>query len=157
MLETIKGRVLLAMVLILLGFGLGMVYVVASGAQGETITYEIPLEVKGIWVGEAPRLTHEERIRLEEQAIDLALSDPRVKELVDAKQYRVVSNVGLKIRVIDETKEDEYMILRCEWDGKIRALVTIIFADGSGFSVDVNLTDGTVEDIRYDLMILPPP
>jgi hypothetical protein len=41
------------------------------------------------------------------------------------------------------------------WDGKQRATVTIIFADGSGYYMEVNLTDGTIEDIRYTPKVFP--
>ena len=151
MLETFKGRALLATVLILIGFGLGMSYVVASGARGP-IAY---FECKVIWIGEEPSLTPDGRIRLEEQAIDLALSNPRVKELIEGKQYRVVAAFYISGRYEIGPKEGEYTILRFEWDGKLRTLVTIIFADDSGYYVDVNLTDGIVEDIRYTSNVFP--
>jgi len=160
MFESIKGKAVLATLLILLGFSLSMVYVVASGAHGETVNYPVIVKFKEIWVDEEPPLfnmTWEEKVTLMEQARNLALSDSRVKGLVEGKQYHLETNlyvVGCLVYI--SLEEGEYRIL-CkwdDWDGKLRSQVIIILAgtsivNGSGYIVEVNLTDGMIEDIRY--------
>lgn len=148
MLKTAKRKAVLALLLILFGFCLGMFYTVALGIPKEIVIYPIKL----VWIGKSlPQLSVSERAELEEQAIYIALNNATVNELVKGKQYHVTSVFQIKFRLNNDSwfQEEGENILMCEWDGKMRAVVTIIFADGSGYYVDVNLTDEKVEDIRY--------
>jgi len=148
MLETIKKKALLIAFLTLLGFGFGTVYVFASGAR-EVTTTALGV-IQAIPDGET-LFTLEEGAGLKEQAVDVALNDPRVKELVEGKQYKALCISGpyftlwLKEKVRGEAYHETY---RVESDWKPRALVAIIFADNSGYCVEVNLTDNTVENIE---------
>lgn len=113
MFETFKRRALLAALLMLLGFSFGMVYVFASGLSSQE--YAVVLDERGntlgfftfevIWVGEDPlSISVSERVKLEEQAIDAALRDSRVRELIEGKQYSVVSAyyVGFQAKVVSQ-------------------------------------------------------
>jgi hypothetical protein len=152
MLKTIKGKAVLAIVLILLGFSLSIAYVVASGALEETVTYTVKLILVG---GVLPQLTNIERAELEDKAIRIALSNLQVKELVDGKQYYVNSSLRFRLKVNPQLQQEGENIFLCEWDEKLRAIVAIVFADGSGYYVDVNLTEERVESITYTSNVSP--
>jgi len=131
-----------------LAFLLGCVLIASVGVATEGHGYECYL----VWVGDSPdRIIVPEKIELEEKAIDLALDDHRVKELIRGNPYQVTSILGSTFRIV-ETRDN---LLLVEWDGKIRALVTMIFADGSGYYVEVDLTDEIIEEIRFTQKVFP--
>lgn len=119
--------------------------------------YGVPIdlgyeEVKLEFVGNSPPIfTDIERVELEQRAVDFALSDNGVKELIQATQYRVTSILRFTIRRVE--RRDKLWLM--EWDGKLRALVTIIFTDNTGYYIEVNLTDETIEEIRFTQSVFP--
>jgi hypothetical protein len=144
MLEKISKRVVFAAMLILLGFGFGTVYVIASGDRGTIITLQTG--IRFAWAGsEWPELSADEQTMLEQQAIDIASDNVTIKGLLEGKQYSLYSSYSFLGRAKSIHQEGNYTIVEVEWDEKHRVLVTIIYDDGSGYYVNVNVTDRTVE------------
>jgi len=86
--------------------------------------------------------TPEERIAMENQAIEIALSDPRVKPLVEGKEVRILSSfyiIGKLIPVYENGTVGDGGT-----DGKYRAQVHLIYPDNTGYVIDVNITDKAV-------------
>jgi len=109
-------------------------------------------EVKLDFVGASPpAFTDVERVEQEQRAINFASSDHKVQELIQEKQYQVTSILRVTIRSVE--RGDKLWLV--EWDGKLYALVTIIFTDGSGYYIEVNLTDETIEEIRFTQSVFP--
>jgi hypothetical protein len=136
------GSILKVASLVFLGMLLGSIFVYATDGE-RTFTFSL---------GEPE--TVEERLELQNEAINIALSDSRVLPLTLEKEYRLLSILYNKYTVKELTKEQlglnswrsEVQLL---WDGKHRALVTILYNDGSGYHVDVNITDGLVGGLGY--------
>ena len=126
--------------MMVLGVILGMVYVNAAGSQA-TLT-----------VSEGEVTSVEERIALENEAIQIALVDPRVKPLVEGKEVKIFSTYYTQGRLVytNETTEGPGWIKDFEfaWDGKYRALVTIRYPDDTGYSIHVDITGRMVEEPR---------
>lgn len=146
MLEKASGRAAFATMLILLGFGFGTIYVTASGDHGPIISLQSMNQF--VCSGqEWPELAADEKITLEQQAIDIAFANVAIKRLVEGKKYSVHSSYQLIVRTKSMRQEGNWTIVEVEWDGKHRVLVTIAYDDDSGYYVNVNVTDKTVE--RY--------
>ena len=110
-------------------------YVHASGSQ-----YIISVSDWGL-------KTPEERVALENQAIDLALSDSRVSKLANVTGVRILSTFYTNFSLVfnkNDTLSPGASYITTTWDGKYRALVTIQYKDDTGYGVDVNITDKVV-------------
>ncbi len=123
-----------------LGVILGAAYVRAAGDQ-TTLT-----------LSEGTPHTVEDRVALENEAIEIALSDPRVKPLVEGKEVKIFSTYYTQGKLVytNETTEGPGWIKDFEfaWDGKYRALVTIRYPDDTGYSIHVDITGRMVEEPR---------
>ena len=119
-------------VIMIVGVLAGAVYVHAVGGQPKLTLSDGMLK------------TQEKRLALENQAIELALADSRIKTLADVSGAKINATLGMnyKISFDDNSTRTGYYTL--EWDGKYRALVTIKYPDNTGYGVDVNITDKLV-------------
>ena len=118
-------------VIMIVGVLAGAVYVHAVGGQ-TTLTlsaYEIKIVV------------HSQA--LENQAIELALADSRIKTLADVSGAKINATLGM-IKISFDSNSTRTGYCTVEWDGKYRALVTIKYPDNTGYGVDVNVTDKLV-------------
>ncbi len=88
----------------------------------------------------------EARLALENEAIEIALADPRVKPLTEGKEFTVSAllKVQFSLKFVENKTETYY----AQWDGKNRAVVTIRYPDDTGYTFDVNITDRLVEEPR---------
>jgi len=122
---------------IILGVILGTVYVQAAGDQA-TLT-----------LSEGEPKSETERIALENEAIEIALADPRVKLLVEGKTVKIFSTFYMKFQVVFDNETlcpIECSLFHLEWDQKYRAFVSIRYADDTGYGIDVNITDKIVNE-----------
>lgn len=124
--------------MMVLGVILGIMYVHAAGGQA-TLT-----------LSDGEPKSVEERVALENEAIQIALADPRVKPLVDGKEVRIFSTLYTQGKLVytNETMEGPGWIkdFKFDWDGKYRALITIRYPDDTGYGINVNITDRMVEE-----------
>ena len=121
--------------MMVLGVILGAVYVHAAGGQA-TLT-----------LSEGTPKTVEDRMALENEAIEIALSNPRVKPLTEGKTVRIFSTFYMTFHAVfdNETLSPvKGKLFHYEWDQKYRALVTIRYTDDTGYGIDVNITDKVV-------------
>ena len=120
--------------IMVLGVILGTVYVHAAGSQPK------------LTLSEGTPHTVEERVALENEAVEIALSDPRVRTLTEGKTVRIFSVFYMNFHIVYDnvTNPAEGKPFYVEWDQKYRAQVTIRYPDGSGYRVDVNITDKAV-------------
>ena len=93
--------------------------------------------------------TPEERIALENKAIQIALSDPKISKLANVTGVKIFSTFYTYLRIIfdnNSTRDgSKGQNATATWDGKYRAVVTIMYPDGTTYHVDVNITDHIVE------------
>jgi hypothetical protein len=121
-------------VIMIVGVLAGAVYIHAVGGQPKlTLSDGMPK-------------TQEERPALENQAIELALADSRIKQLANVSSIKIFSTFYMNFKIVytNETTEGPGKDLKIDWDGKYRALVTIRYPDDTGYGVDVNITDKVV-------------
>jgi hypothetical protein len=122
--------------MMVLGVILGTVYVQAAGGQA-TLT-----------LSDGEPKSAEDRMALENEAIEIALSDPRVKPLTEGKTVRIFSTFYMTFHVefIEKVPWGSAWreTFQYVWDGKYRALVTLRYPDDTGYGVDVNITDRVV-------------
>jgi hypothetical protein len=121
--------------MMVLGVILGTAYVHTAGGQA-TLT-----------LSEGTPHTVEDRVALENEAIEIALSDPRLKPLTEGKTVRIFSTFYMTFHVVfdNETLSPvKGKLFHYEWDQKYRALVTIRYTDDTGYGIDVNITDKAV-------------
>lgn len=124
--------------LMILGVLLGSAYVSAAGGQ-HTLT-----------LSEGSPLTVEDRVAFENEAIEIALSDPRIKALTEGKTAMIFSSFYRTFHVVDDNATNSFGCRRFhfEWDQKYRALVTIRYPDDTGYGVGINITDREVGEPR---------
>lgn len=119
-------------VIMIVGVLAGAVYVHAVGGQPKlTLSDGMPK-------------TQEERLALENQAIELALADPRIKPLANVTGVKIFSTFGMCFKIIFDNNVTQTGNFKLDWDQKYRALVTIRYPDDTGYGVDVNITDKVV-------------
>jgi hypothetical protein len=94
-----------------------------------------------------PPKTVEEREAIEKSAIEIALSDGRVKALIERRgnNYGLQSTAVTHFHIEFIDKENFYYI----WDGKLRGIVALQYNDGSSYFVHVDVTEGKVWYIGY--------
>ncbi len=88
----------------------------------------------------------DERVALENEAIQIALDDPRVKPLVEGKEViiQAVFKTHFQLKFVDNSTETFY----AQWDGKYRTNVYLRYPDNTGYSIEVNITDKIVDEPR---------
>lgn len=129
--NKMKEYALIGAVMII-GVLAGTVYVHAVGSQ-QYLTL-----IEG-----APK-TAGERIALENQAIELALADPRIQPLANVSGVKIFSVFTMHFQIIFDNNVTQSGKDTVDWDQKYRATVWIRYTDNSGYSVDVNITDKLV-------------
>ena len=119
--------------LMVLGAVLGVVYASTYGPGTSLTLADTPITV-------------EDRMAFENMAIEIALSDPRVKELTEGKTVMIFASFYRTFHAVDDnvTTQDGGKLFHFEWDQKYRALVTIRYDDDTGYGVYINITDEEV-------------
>jgi hypothetical protein len=120
--------------IMILGVLAGTVYVHAVGGQ------------QSLTLSEGEPKTAEERVALENQAIELALADPRIQPLANVSGVKIFSVFHMNFQVVFDNNATQSGKFNASWDQKYRATVWIRYTDNSGYSVDVNITDKLVEE-----------
>lgn len=116
---------------------------VFSCEQGKVEMHSLP---------DHPPETVKEREAVESRALEIALSDPRVKSLMDSKKcgYDLQSNCYTLHKLLFEEEQwegsGEYHL---GWDGELRGQVVLSYDDGSIYCVHVDVTDETVRYTMY--------
>jgi hypothetical protein len=118
--------------IMIMGVLAGTVYVYAVGGQ------------QYLTLNEGAPKTAEERIALENQAIELALADPRIQSLTNVSGVKIFSVFTMHFQVIWDNNVTQSGKDTVDWDQKYRATVWIRYPDNTGYSVDVNITDKLV-------------
>ncbi len=132
----IREYALIAVIMIM-GVLAGAVYVHAVGGQQQ------------LTLSEGQPKTQDERIALENQAIELALGDPRIKPLANVSGVKIFSVFTMHFQVIWDNNVTQSGKDVVDWDQKYRATVWMRYPDNTGYSVDVNITDKLVGDPQH--------
>ena len=148
-----RRKVLFLAGLIGIGIILGSAVLYLINAKGVTGTWEFEFEDGRII------LDGEDREHLKEQALDVTLEDEEIKELLAGKDYTTQVTLTCNIKVEDimdvimnQTKRE----IVAEGDVNLIAVVTVTFADGSGYNIPVDWQNWTIGEPEFAQQVTPP-
>ena len=154
--ENVHGtsrKVLLLAGLISIGINMGSVVLYVMNSWEETGSLELELEDGKIV------LDAQDRAELKEQALDVALEDEEVKELIAGKDYTtevtLTGNVTVE-EIIEDIRNQTKRGIVAEGDVNLKVVVTVTFVDGSGYNIPVDWQNWTVGEPEFAQQIAPP-
>ena len=145
-----RRRVLFLAALIGIGIILGSVVLYAINSNEETGSWELELENGKIV------LDAQDRIELKEKALNVTLENEEIKELLAGKDYTtqvtLTGNVTIEDIIVNQTKRG----IIAEGDVNLIVVVTVTFADGSGYNIPVDWQNWTVGEPEFAQQVTPP-
>jgi hypothetical protein len=144
-------------ILIVAGVFLGYVYVNTSDKRTSTIVVRMDLE-EGVVLGVGDSLGPEEREEIKTIAIEKVVEDEEIGVLLAGKEYSVVATIHGTHTLQDIlqnstlTRSETRIIL----EGRTVVTVTLTFPDGSGYNVQVDISDWSLEEPAYSEKVAPP-
>jgi hypothetical protein len=148
-----RRKVLFLAGLIGVGIILGSIILCVINAKGVTDTWEYEFE------GGRIVLDEEDREHLKEQAIAVTLEDEEIKELIAGKDYTTQATLTGSVKVEDIMdvimNQTERQIV-AEGDVNLIVVVTITFADGSGYNIPVDWQNWTIGEPEFAQQVTPP-
>jgi hypothetical protein len=154
--KTVQGtrrKVLFLAALIGIGIVLGSVVLYLINSKAETGSWELELENGKIV------LDAQDRAELKEKALDVALEDEEIKELIAGKDYTtqvtLTGNITVK-DIIEDIKNQTKRGIVAEGDVNLLVVVTVTFEDGSGYNIPVDWQNWTVGEPEFAQQVAPP-
>ena len=146
---TTRRKVLFLAALIGIGIILGSIVIYAINLKDET----------GAWVelenGKIV-LDAQDRAEIKEKALDVTLKDEEIKELLAGKDYTtqvtLTGNVTIKDAIMNQTERG----IVAEGDVNLIVIVTVTFADGSGYNIPIDWQNWTVGEPEFAQQVTPP-
>jgi hypothetical protein len=156
--KTVQGtrrkKVLFLAGLISIGIILGSVVLYVINSKEETGSWELELENGKIV------LDAQDRIELKEKALTVALEDEEIKELIAGKDYTtqvtLTGNVTVKDIIEDILVNQTKRGIVAEGDVNLIVVVTVTFADGSGYNIPVDWQNWTIGEPEFAQQVTPP-
>jgi hypothetical protein len=148
-----RRKVLFLAVLIGIGIILGSVVLYAINSKAETGSWELELENGKIV------LDAQDRAELKEKALEVALEDEEIKELIAGKDYTTQVTLTGNVTIEDIIKEIRNQTKRkiiAEGDVNLIVVVTVTFEDGSGYNIPVDWQNWTVGEPEFAQQVTPP-
>ena len=151
--EGTRRKVLFLAALIGIGIILGLVVLYSIQSRAETGSWELELENGKIV------LDAQDRAELKEKALDVALEDEEIKELIAGKDYTTQVTLTGNVTVEDIIKYIANQTKRrivAEGDVNLIVVVTLTFTDGSGYNIPVDWQNWTVGEPEFAQQVTPP-
>ena len=152
----LRSRMVIIAALIVAGVFLGYVYV-TSGKSAATIIVQMGLE-DGVVLGVGDSLGPEEREAIKAFAIEKVVEDEEIRVLLAGKEYSVEATM-YGIHMIHDVLHNSTLIrseTRIILEGKLFVTVTLTFLDGSGYNVQVDISDWSLGEPVYSEEVAPP-
>ena len=148
-----RRKVLFLAALIGIGIILGSVVLYVMNRDIGTGSWELELEDGKIV------LDAQDRAELKEKALTVVLEDEEVKELIAGKDYTtqvtLTGNVTVEDIIEDIMNQTKRGIV-AEGDVNLIVVVTVTFADGSGYNIPVDWQNWTVGEPEFAQQVAPP-
>ena len=148
-----RRKVLFLAALIGIGIILGSVVLYVMNRDIGTGSWELELEDGKIV------LDAQDRAELKEKALTVVLEDEEVKELIAGKDYTtqvtLTGNVTVEDIIEDIMNQTKRGIV-AEGDVNLIVVVTVTFADGSGYNIPVDWQNWTVGEPEFAQQVTPP-
>ena len=148
-----RKKVLFLAGLIGIGIILGSIILYVINAEGITDTWKYKFEDGRII------LDADDREHLKEQALAVTLEDEEVKELIAGKNYttQVTLTGSVKVEdIMDVIMNQTERQIVAEGDVNLIVVVTVTFADGSGYNVPVDWQNWTIGEPEFAQQVTPP-
>ena len=147
--QGIRIKAILIIALVTIGIALGSIvaYVLNTNETKDILVLDF---VNGKVILDA-----EDREFLKEKVINITLEDEQVKELTAGKNFTTYVMLAKSLQHIEDiTVDDSSRRIYIEFD--YVAVVTLMFEDGSGYTIQVNWEEWTVGEPEYSQQISPP-
>ena len=152
----LRSRMVIIAALIVAGVFLGYVYV-TSGKSAATIIVQMGLE-DGVVLGVGDSLGPEEREAIKAFAIEKVVEDEEIGVHLAGKEYSVEATM-YGTHMIQDVLHNSTLIrseTRIILEGKLFVTVTLTFLDGSGYNVQVDISDWSLGEPVYSEEVAPP-
>lgn len=153
--KTIKLPVIAA--LILGGLFLGYLYINATGKKTSTIVLNMDIE-DGLVFDVGDSLGPEDRKEIMDMAVKKVLEDEGIIGLLGDNEYSIVATIH-GTHSIQDILENSTLIrseTRVIFKENIVVTVTLEFADGSGYNVQVDISDWSLGTPVFSEEVVPP-
>ncbi|MCW4054383.1 MAG: hypothetical protein NWE84_05630 [Candidatus Bathyarchaeota archaeon] len=147
--QGIRIKAILIIALVAIGIALGSIvaYVLNTNETKDILVLDF---VNGKVILDA-----EDRELLKEKVINITLEDDQVKELTAGRNFTTYVTLAKSLQHIEDiTIDDSSRRIHIEFD--YVAVVTLMFEDGSGYTIQVNWEEWTVGEPEYSQQISPP-
>ena len=145
--KRIKALLVIAVVTIGITSGSIVAYVLNTNETKDVLVLDF---VNGKVILDA-----EDRELLKQEVINITLEDDQVKELTAGKSFTTYVTLAKSLPHIEDiTVDDSSRRIHIEFD--YVAVVTLMFEDGSGYTIPVNWEEWTVGEPEYSQQISPP-
>ncbi len=148
-----RKKVLFLAGLIGIGIILGSIVLYALNSKGITNTWEYEFEDGKII------LDAEDRKHLKEKALEVTLEDQEIKELIAGKDYTtqvtLTGNITVE-NIMDVVMNQTKRGIVAEGEVNLIVVVTVTFADGSGYNIPVDWQDWTIGEPEFAQQVTPP-
>ena len=147
--QGMRSKALLIIAVVALGIGSGSVFLYLTDAN-ETKDILVLDFVNGKIILDA-----EDRALLRQKVINITLENDQINELIAGKNFTTHVTLVKSLQQIEEpTADDSPRRIFIEFD--YVAVVTLMFEDGSGYTIPVNWEEWTVGEPEYSQQISPP-
>lgn len=155
----LRSRTVIIAALIVAGVFLGYVYMSAFSRSTSVFVVRMELE-EGIVFDPGDSLGPEEREEIKEFAIEKVLKDEEVGTLLAGEEYSVEATIHSS-HTIENVLQNSTLIWSDRRIGIVLeanpvVTVTITFQDGSGYNVQVDISDWSVGEPVYSDEVAPP-
>lgn len=142
-----RSKALLIITLVVIGIVSGAIYLTIANEPEDILVLDF---VNGKVILDA-----EDRELLRREIINITLENDKVKELTNGKNFTTHVTLVKSIQEIEEiTDVDAGRRIFIEFD--YVAVVTLMFEDGSGYTIPVNWEEWTVGEPEYSQQVTPP-
>lgn len=153
----LRSRATFIVALLVFGGILGYVYLNAFGKSMSTIVVHADLD-QGIVFSPGDSLTAEDREEIMDFAVEKVTEDEDVRALLAGRDYSLEATLH-SAHSLEEILQNNTLVrsdIRIILDMKLVVTVTITFNDGSGYNVQVDISDWSVGAPVYSDEVAPP-
>ena len=152
-----RSRTVIIAALIVAGVFLGYLYMRTSRKRNYTIVVHMDWE-QGVVFDPGDSLGPDEREEIKALAIEKVIEDEKIGVLLAGKEYSVEATIH-GVHTIEDILQNSTLIrsdTRIVLEAKPVVTVTITFPDGSGYNVQVEISDWSVGEPVYSDEVAPP-
>jgi hypothetical protein len=153
----LRVKTMMLVALIVTGVFLGYIYMNTSGKSTSTIVVHMDLE-EGVVFGVGDSLGPEERDEIKSFAIEKVVEDEKIGAFLVGRDYSVEATIH-GTQSLQDILQNSTLIrseTRIILEGRPVVTVTITFLDGSGYNVQVDISDWSMGEPVYSEKVAPP-